>query len=87
LVPQFQGKSKNPTKIKQNRNDTQISRPDLRFASRKNSKTTQKGLEPQPKTPTPKTTGFTWDTLAKFCVKLYTTAATQSRLRFNLPEG
>jgi hypothetical protein len=32
-----------------NSDDTQISLPDLRFASRENSETTQKGPEPQQK--------------------------------------
>ena len=50
LVPQFKGKpNKTQTKTRPNSDDPQISRPDLRFASRKHSKTTQKGPEPQPK--------------------------------------
>ena len=44
LVPQFKAKpKKTQTKTRQNSDDPQISRPDLRFASRKHSKTTQKG--------------------------------------------
>ena len=51
---------KNQTKTRQNSDDTQIFRPDLRFASRKNSKTTQKkGPNPQPKTPK-KPQNFPW---------------------------
>ena len=49
-----------PNKTRQNSDDTQIFRPDLRFASRKNSKTTQKkGPNPQPKTPK-KPQNFPW---------------------------
>ena len=48
----IQGKTKKTqTKTKPNSDDSQISRPDLRFASRKHNKTTQKGPEPQPKHP------------------------------------
>jgi hypothetical protein len=52
----IQGKSKHTqTKTRQNSDDSQISRPDLRFASRKHSKTTQKGAGATTKTSTPET--------------------------------
>jgi len=56
VVPQFKANPK-PHKQKPGKNsdDSQISRPDLRFASRKNSKTTQKGAGTTTKTPTPET--------------------------------
>jgi len=49
---------KNDKQKPNNSDDTQISRPDLRFASRESSEPTQKGAGATPKKPAPKSPGL-----------------------------